>query len=66
MAAVGGGIAVDGRHNIDPEGRADRRIGLQRCFVGLPDQFRRDVRVIEPLADAVHHGRFQSVVVQDG
>ena len=60
-----GRIAVDGRHDVGAERLADRGLGLQRIGVGLPDQLGRDVGMVEPLGDAVHHRLFQRVVVQD-
>ena len=55
--AVRGRIAVDRRDDIRAEGIADRRVVLQRVRVGLADQFARDVRMIEPLGDAVNDRR---------
>ena len=64
--AVGGRIAVDRRDDVGAERLADRRLVLQRVGIGLPDQFGRDVGMVEPLADAVHDRRLERVVVQDG
>jgi hypothetical protein len=64
--AVGGGIAIDRRHDVGTERGAERRLILQRALVGLPDQLRRHLRVIEPLGDPVHDRGLERVVVQDG
>jgi len=44
---------------------ADPGIILERIRVGLPDQFARNIRMIEPLGDAVHHRGLEGVVMQD-
>ena len=63
--AVGRRIAVEHRDDVGAERLADLRLVLQRVGIGLPDQFGRDVGMVEPLADAMHHRRLQRVVVQD-
>jgi len=64
--AVGRRVAVEGGDDVGPECNTDSRLGLQRALVGLPDQLRRDFRVVEPLGDTVDDGRFERVMVQDG
>ena len=64
--AVGCGVAVDRRDDVSAEGRADRRLGLERVDIGLPDHLGRHLGTIEPLGHAVHDRRFQTVVMQDG
>ena len=66
MKRLGGRIAVDGRDDVGAERIADRGLGLERIGISLPDQFGGDVSMIEPLGDAMHHRRFQRVVMQDG
>ena len=63
--AVGRRIAVDGRGNVGAEAFADRRLVLERVRIGLPDQFARQRRVIEPLGQPVNHRRFERVVMQN-
>jgi hypothetical protein len=64
--AVGGGIAVDGRHDVGAEGGADRRLVLERVDIGLTYQVGRDFRAVEALGDAVDDRCLQRVVMQDG
>ena len=62
---VGRRIAVEHRDDVGAEHLADLRLVLQRIGIGLPDQFGRDVGMVEPLADPMHHRGLQRVVVQD-
>ena len=59
-------VAVDHRDDVGAEGFAERRLVVERVRIGLPDQFGRDVGMVEPLGDPVHHRLFERVVVQDG
>src|SRR6476661_3484229 len=63
---VGGGIAVERRHDIGAERVADRRFMFERVGVSLADQFGGHLRTIETLGNAVNDSRLQCVVVQDG
>ena len=65
MKPVGRRIAVEHRDDVGAEHLAELRLVLQRVGIGLPDQFGRDVGMVEPLADPMHHRRLQRVVVQD-
>ena len=51
--AAGRGITIDGRDDIGTEGFAERRLVLERIVIGLADHVRRNVGVIQPLADAM-------------
>ena len=63
---VGRRIAVDSRHEVGAERLAERRNILERLGIGLPDQFARHRRMVEPLGQPVDHGRLQRVVMQNG
>ena len=59
-------IAVHGGDDVGAERIADLRIALERVRIGLTDQFRRHVRAVETLGDAMHDRRLQRVVMQNG
>ena len=64
--AVGGGIAIDRRHDVGAERGTERGIMLERVGIGLPDQLGRDLGAVEALGDAVDDRRLQRVMMQDG
>src|SRR5581483_11266467 len=63
--AVGGWIAIDRRDDIGAERLADRRLVLDGIAISLADEVAGNVGIAEALADAMHDGGFQRVVVQD-
>src|SRR5215470_9168318 len=52
--AVGRGIAVNRRHDVDTKRLADRGVRFERIGVSLPDHLRGDLWTVEPLGDPVH------------
>jgi hypothetical protein len=58
-------IAVEGGDDVGAECLAQLGLVVQRVSVGLSNQFRGYVGVVEPFADAMHDRRFQRVVMQD-
>src|SRR5262249_15608665 len=63
--AVGRRVAVEGGDDIGAEGDADRRVGFERILIGLPDQLRRYLGTVGPLAQPLDDVGFPGVVVQD-
>ena len=51
--------------DVGAECLADRRLVVERVGIGLADQVAGNLGVAEPLADAMHDGGLQRVVVQD-
>ena len=63
--ARAGGIAVGDGGDVGPEGLPEHAVGFDRLEIGLGDEVVRHDRVAEPRSEAMHHGRFQSRVVED-
>src|SRR6185295_9708556 len=64
--AIGRGIAIESRHDVGAKRETDRWIALERVAIGLPDQLRRDVGMVEPLGHTMHDGSFERVMMQNG
>ncbi len=63
--AAGRRIAVDRGHDIGSERFPEDRLIFERVVIGLADHVRRNVGVIQPLADAVRDRGLERVVMQD-
>jgi hypothetical protein len=63
--ARAGGITVGDSGDVGAKSLADGRVGLDGFEIGLRDEVVRHHRVAEARGDPVHHGRFQSGMVED-
>ena len=61
-----GRVAVGDRDDVGAKRFADRRIAIDRLRVGLADEGRRNVRIVQPRGDPEDDRALQRVMVQDG
>src|SRR5215510_2075696 len=64
--AIGRRVAIESGDDVGAERLPDQGIALGRVVIGLPHQLRRNVRMVEPLGNAMHDGSLERVMMQDG